>query len=470
MKIIRYIFVLFVTIVCLFLTGCSGCVKEHTGIIGMDGLCMICGRPYCKDYTVTFLDHDGRVLKVEYLDKHEDATPPTPPQREEYIFLGWNKNFRNIKRSKKIVAVYEKCYVKLRLSKDNKTYEVYELNISKNNNKMLEVKVPNEYMGLPVTAINSDVFSYVNNISKISIPKNIVSIANDSIYGCAALSSIEVNKNNAYYKSIDGNLYTKDGKTLISYATGKTKENFQLPTSVEEISTYAFINSNNLININVESIHPLYKSIKGTLYSKDGKTLIAYPSGKKEEHFNIPSEVTRVDAYAFSACPNLKGVYLPLSVTSIDYNAFRNSNIVLYFENESFSSSSESNFNVYGNSAYQGINDFNLAKINNMYFVLDIENKTAILTKYVGIDESVEIPKQITYNGVTYTVNEIGTHAFCYENLKSVYIAFNITKIYANGFLYCKNLVIYCEHNQQPTYWVKNWYNGVLKVEWGYKK
>ena len=43
-----------------------------------------------------------------------------------------------------------------------------------------------------------------------------------------------------------------------------------------------------LEKIEVSSVNPYYRSADGVLYSKDGKTLIAYPREKSDETFKIP--------------------------------------------------------------------------------------------------------------------------------------------------------------------------------------
>ena len=45
--------------------------------------------------------------------------------------------------------------------------------------------------------------------------------------------------------------------------------------------------------------HPLYQAIDGVLFSKDGKTLLAYPGGRMDEHYDVPAGVEHIWPYAF---------------------------------------------------------------------------------------------------------------------------------------------------------------------------
>ena len=68
--------------------------------------------------------------------------------------------------------------------------------------------------------------------------------------------------------------------------------------------------------------NPNYRSIDGNLYSKDGKILVAYAAGKKDSSFIIPEDVTSIGDSAFSGCSNLASIDIPEGVTSIGEAAF----------------------------------------------------------------------------------------------------------------------------------------------------
>ena len=171
------------------------------------------------------------------------------------------------------------------------------------------------------------------------------SIGDYAFYSCSSLTIIIVDVNNENYKSIDGNLYTKDGKTLIQYAIGKKDASFiipdgvtsignsafrdcysltniTIPNSVTSIGNSAFSNCDKLTSIIVDANNEKYKSIDGNLYMKNGKTLIQYAIGKKDTSFIIPDGVTSIDDAALRYCYNLTSISIPDSVTSIGSYAF----------------------------------------------------------------------------------------------------------------------------------------------------
>ncbi len=59
------------------------------------------------NYTVNFVDYDATVLKTETVLEGNGATAPSNPEREGYIFLGWNSLFAKIDRDRTITAIYD---------------------------------------------------------------------------------------------------------------------------------------------------------------------------------------------------------------------------------------------------------------------------------------------------------------------------------------------------------------------------
>ena len=67
--------------------------------------------------------------------------------------------------------------------------------------------------------------------------------------------------------------------------------------------------------------HTLYQAIDGVLFSKDGKTLLSYPGGRTDEHYNVPAGVEHIWPYAFGT-DYLKTISLPIGLKTIGNGAF----------------------------------------------------------------------------------------------------------------------------------------------------
>ncbi|MBR7100346.1 MAG: leucine-rich repeat domain-containing protein, partial [Clostridia bacterium] len=118
-----------------------------------------------------------------------------------------------------------------------------------------------------------------------------------------------VDEDNRYYKSIDGNLYTKDGKTLVQYASGKTATQFIIPDSVTSIGEGAFAYCYDLTSVVIpESVTSIEES--------------AFAYCNNLTNIVIPDSVTSIGTWAFSHCISLTSVVIPNSVTTIGDHAF----------------------------------------------------------------------------------------------------------------------------------------------------
>ncbi len=69
---------------------------------------VITARFTLKTYTVTFVGHDGTQLKAENVTAGEAATAPQVPVFEEWVFIGWDKEFSCVTTNMIVTAIYEK--------------------------------------------------------------------------------------------------------------------------------------------------------------------------------------------------------------------------------------------------------------------------------------------------------------------------------------------------------------------------
>lgn len=91
---------------------------------------------------------------------------------------------------------------------------------------------------------------------------------------------------------------------------------------VTEYSKYSFCGCYGTERFVVEAGNPAMKTVDGVLFSADGKTLLRYPPMKAGDHYDVPAGVEIIGDYAFDGCQNLRGVTLPMGVRHIGWAAF----------------------------------------------------------------------------------------------------------------------------------------------------
>ncbi len=137
-----------------------------------------------------------------------------------------------------------------------------------------------------VTTIGDYAFQSCTALTEITLPAGLTSVSSEAFDACTALTDIHVAEGGSAYKSIDGVLYTADGKSLVCYPRGKTAESFTTPNGVTTIGQDAF-------------------------YYNDNIKSIALSEG-----------VTTIGNTAFLFCKSLTTVSIPGSVTGIGNDAF----------------------------------------------------------------------------------------------------------------------------------------------------
>lgn len=328
-----------------------------------------------------------------------------------------------------------------------KTIKSYAFCNVNENNKMITLSDG-------VEEIEAKAFYAVPNVEKIFISSTVKKIDSSAFFlgydnpteqfiGCVSLKEIIVDENNPYFKSIDGNLYSKDGKTLIKYAIGKTDEIFKLPEGVVKTNGYSsLVNCNKLkkvvlpstfgddefilfipinedshIDIEINENNPNYKVIDGNIYSKDESIFVLYNPTKNEENFIVPKTVNRIDNCAFSNSL-LETIILPNGVIEIGEMAFdyccNLKNIVLPNTIKYISTSA---FNA-------------CEQLENITLPNTLEKIEANTFETSGL-KNILIPT---------SVKEIDDYAFSDTNLESIIIPPSVTRLGQDCFTGCYNL------------------------------
>lgn len=85
----------------------NGGNKNASGTVSFSELVYTVTYTTVVNYTVTFVDYDGTVLKTQTVVEGSSATAPSDPTRDGYIFVGWDRSFVNVTSNLTVTALYE---------------------------------------------------------------------------------------------------------------------------------------------------------------------------------------------------------------------------------------------------------------------------------------------------------------------------------------------------------------------------
>ena len=192
-----------------------------------------------------------------------------------------------------------------------------------NKSTVTEVAIPDEYDGLPVTAINDFAGVNLEYVTKITIGKNVKEISDWAFGNSRKITEFDVADENPYICDVDGVIYTKDMKTLLFYPPARdiqTEKNengdsvnritYEIPEGVETIRSKAFYKCYELAEITLPST---LKFIESMAFFRCSLTEVTFPDS-----------LTFIGKDAFSYCTAIEELTIPASVTQIDEYAFYN--------------------------------------------------------------------------------------------------------------------------------------------------
>ena len=102
-----------------------------------------------------------------------------------------------------------------------------------------------------VTAILQEAITVTNTLENVVIPASVTNIEEESIFWNYGLKTFDVDEANSSFKSVDGVLFSKDGKRLISYPLASDRTEYTVPEGTERICNYSMSQANNLTELHI---------------------------------------------------------------------------------------------------------------------------------------------------------------------------------------------------------------------------
>ena len=195
-----------------------------------------------------------------------------------------------------------------------------------------ELIIPDTLAGKKVTSIGDKALAIHNSLFSVTIPDSVTQIGVNPFAYCGTLRSISISPEHPYFSAIDGVLFRKADKCLLSYPVGRQSVTYNIPQGITSIGDSAFAGHASVTAVIIpDSITSIgerafywCKSLTSITIPDSvtsiGKSAFAYCNSLTS--ITIPDSVTSIGDGAFSACDSLTSVTIPNSVTSIGDSAF----------------------------------------------------------------------------------------------------------------------------------------------------
>ena len=195
-----------------------------------------------------------------------------------------------------------------------------------------ELIIPDTLAGKKVTSIGDKAFAIHNSLFSVTIPDSVTQIGVNPFAYCDTLRSISISPEHPYFSAIDGVLFRKADKCLLSYPVGRQSVTYNIPQGITSIGDSAFaghasvttvVIPNSITSIGERAFYWCKSLISITIpdsVTSIGMSAFAYCNSLTS--ITIPDSVTSIGDGAFSACDSLTSVTIPNSVTSIGDGAF----------------------------------------------------------------------------------------------------------------------------------------------------
>ncbi len=273
-----------------------------------------------------------------------------------------------------------------------------------------------------ITAIESSAFYDCKFLTRVTIPDSVTSIGDCAFSLCDSLTSITI------------------------------------PDSVEQIGTNPFTVCSALKSISVSPEHPYFATIDGVLFRKADKALISYPAGISSSTYTIPQGITAIGDSAFYYCDSLTSVSIPDSVTSIGDNAFYFcESLTSVTIPDSVTAIGDSAFSYCDSLTSVSIPDSVTAIGDEAFYSCSSLTSVNIPDSVTSIgDRAFSYCDSLTSVSIPDSVTAIGNRAFYYcDSLTSVSIPNSVTSIGDYAFGDCSNLTLTVPRNSYALEYAK---------------
>lgn len=343
-------------------------------------------------------------------------------------------------------------YIEFSYSDDAKNKTIKIERVYENSNYPSNFRIPNKLLGYPVTEIGDGAFKNLGRLTKVSVPKTVTRIGDESFYNCANLKTID-------FKSVNSLTHIGDdafaltpfidaqpnGPVFIGKILYKYNGELEANTAIVPNSTVTVPGAEHYIYLDN------YSQIgNGAFKGKENLIYVEYTN-----------KFTDIANNTFEGCSNLEKVVLSSELLSVGSGAFKDCVSLTDVNLSSVTTVKSLGSYAFSNTGFAGelVLSNSITSIEEGAF-----SKTTNLTSVVLPNTIEKIPASLFEDSgiesVTFTseetspkIYEIGNRAFMNTKISEISIPFAVNTIPQSSFEGCDELeTVYLYENTTNTY------------------
>ena len=377
---------------------------------------------FTEDMQFQYFVKESHVYLYKYVGKLTTVEIPSKIGDKSVTYLCsyafFNSNIEVVKIPDSVLAIGKLCFAGCK-----QLQKVYlSESLERIGNSTFKDCSKLDYIPFPSSLkhIGKKAFAHCENLSDVKLSVGLERIEALAFVGCKKISQFRDTPANPFFSVVNGVIFNNEMTKLIAYPSGRPDQLYWIPKNVTQIQEGAFADNQNLKEISVDPDNPSFFSMDGVLFNRKTNCLEAYASGRTTPNYQVPYGMLEIGAYAFHSCSHLESITLPQSIEVLQDGTFEDCsnllNIVL-----------SNNITWIGASAFQGCR-----RLRNMI----LPPKLTAINDYTF--NACENLQRIT---IPSAVTSIGEAAFSWcENLKEINLPEGLKEIGPAAFSWCKKL------------------------------
>ena len=134
------------------------------------------------------------------------------------------------------------------------------------------LEFPSTLDGYTIVMVSKNVMSAISGVTKVVLPDDMAYLAFTTADMADTIAELQIADGNAKFKTVEGVLYSADGKTLLIYPRNRAGSIYYVESGASEIAYRAFYGTKNLVTLIINDV----VTVRDNAFEKTGISVIKF--------------------------------------------------------------------------------------------------------------------------------------------------------------------------------------------------